>query len=60
MAYRFDSKIKRPFAYTSATATNIRLTFARLKREARQQSLAREAAQIEAREKVATIKRGKG
>ena len=53
------SILDRSFRYTSSAATDLRRTFARIRREQRERELVQIQANAEARIKVAPIRRGK-
>lgn len=48
----------KSFRYTNAASTDIAKTFARIRREQREQQRLREAAEAESKAKVAPIKKG--
>jgi hypothetical protein len=50
------SVLDRSFHYTPSVQTDIRKTFARIRRELREEQRAREAAELEAKLKVSPIK----
>jgi len=52
------SILDRSFRYTPAAATDVRKTFARIRREQAERDKAQTSADAEAKQKVATLKRG--